>query len=197
MLEYQRPLTIFMAASDASIFPASDMSSRAFSEHRWTSDIKVAGAGRGLTHRVYRRMRILARAITAASAPVAVFRHELVQGQMCSCRGVLKLLGGHEPLAADVVALWVASGDEYSGILEDVNVGGVYALPWIIRRRAARVPLTGTAPCDPEVVETRTVETRLLACRLSAVCERQRVPGAVSSLGKSLSSASVRRTDSP
>jgi hypothetical protein len=109
-------------------------------------------------------MRVLARAITAASAPVAVFRRELVPGQMmCSCRGVLESPGGLELLAADVVALWVASGDEYGGTLEDVNAGGVYALPWIIRRGAAGVRLNGAAPCDPEVVETRTVETRLFA----------------------------------
>jgi len=67
----------------------------------------------------------LACAITAASAPVAVFRHELVPGQMCSCRVVLKSPGGLELLPADVVALWVASGDKYGGTLEDVNVGGV------------------------------------------------------------------------
>ena len=141
-------------------------------------------------------MRILARAITAASAPVAVFRRELVPGQMCSCCGVLKSRGGLELLAADVVALWVASGDEYGGTLEDVNVGGVYALPWIIRRGAARVRLTGAAPCDPEEVETRTVEARWFACRLSAVRERRRVPGAVLSSGKSLSSASGSVSDS-
>jgi len=70
-------------------------------------------------------MRILARAITAASAPVAVYRRELVPGQICSCGGLLKSLGGLELLAADVVALWVASGDEYGGTLEDVNVCGV------------------------------------------------------------------------
>jgi len=196
MLEYQRPLTIFMPSSDASIFAASDMSSRAFSQHWWTSDIKVAGAGRGLTNRVYRGMRILARAIKPASAPVAVFRRELVPGQMCSCRGVLKSPGGLELLAADVVAVWVASGDEYGGTLEDVNVGGLYALPWILHQGAARVRLTGAAPCDPEVVETRTVETRLFACRLSPVRERRRVPGAVWSSGKSLSSASGSVSDS-
>ena len=138
----------------------------------------------------------MARAITAASAPVAVFRRKLLRGQMCSYRGVLQSPGGLELLAADVVALWVASGDEYGGKLEDVNVGGVYALPWIIRRGAAKVRLTGAAPCDPEVVETRTVETRLFACRLSAVGERRRVAGAVSSSGKSLSSASGSVSDS-
>ena len=141
-------------------------------------------------------MRILARAITAASAPLAVFRHELVPGQMCLCRGILKSPGGLELLAADVVALWVASGNEYAGTLEDVNVGGVYVLPWIICCGAARVGLTGAAPCDPEVVEIRTVETRLFACRLSAVREGSRVPGAVSSSGKSLSSASGSVSDS-
>ena len=84
--EYQRPLTIFMLATDGSIFPASDMSSRAFSQTPWTSEINTAGAGRGLTNRVYHRMRVLARTITAASAPVAVFRREFVSGQMwCSC----------------------------------------------------------------------------------------------------------------
>jgi len=91
MLEYQRALTVFMLASDASIFPVSDMSSRAFSQNRWTSDIKVAGAGRGLINRMYRRMRILDSAITAVSAPVAVFRYELEPGQMCLYRSVLKL----------------------------------------------------------------------------------------------------------
>jgi len=29
----------------------------------------------------------------------------------------------------DVVRLWVASGDEYGGTLEDVNAGEVYAPP--------------------------------------------------------------------
>jgi len=67
----------------------------------------------------------------------------------------------------------VASGDEYGGTLEDVNIGGVYALPWIIRCGAARVRLTRAARCDPQVVETRTVETQLFACRLSAVREWQ------------------------
>jgi len=106
-------------------------------------------------------------------------------------------IGGRtRALTADVVALWVASSDEYGGTLEDVNVGGVYALPWIIRRGAAGVHLTGAAPCDPEVVETRTVETRLFACRLSAVRERQLVPGAVSSSGISLSSVSGSVSDS-
>jgi len=141
-------------------------------------------------------MRSLACAITAASAPVAVFRRELVPGQMCSCRGVLKSPGELELLTADIVALWVASSDEYGGTLEDVNAGRVYALPWIIRCGAARVRLTGAAPCDPEVVETRTVETWLFACRLSAVHERRRVPGAVSSSGKLLSSASGSVSDS-
>jgi len=196
MFEYQRPLTIFMLASDTSIFPASDMSSRAFSQERWTSDIKVAGAGSGLTNRVYWRMRVLARVITAASAPVAIFRRELVPGQMCSCCVVLGWLGELQLLTPDVVTLWVASRDEYGGTLEDVNVGGVYALPWIIHHGAAGVRLTGPAPCNPDVVETRTVKTRLFACRLSAVGERRRVPGAVSSSGMSLPSASGSVSDS-
>jgi len=58
------------------------------------------------------------------------------------------------------------------------------------------VRLTGGAPGDPDVVETRTVETRLFACHLSAVRERRRVPGAVLSSGISLSSASGSVSDS-
>ena len=88
---------------------------------------------------------------------------------MCSYRRVLRSAGGLELLTADVVALWVATGNEYGGTLEDVNVGGVYAIPWIIRRGAAGVRLTGAAPCDLEVLETGTVETQLFACPLSAV----------------------------
>jgi len=125
MFKYQRRLTNFKLASDAAIFPASDMSSRAFSQDRWTSDIKVAGAGIGLTNRVYRSMRVLARLITSAAAPMAIFRRDLVPGKMCLCRGVLRSAGGLQLLTADVVALWVASGDEYGGTLEDMNVGGV------------------------------------------------------------------------
>jgi len=141
-------------------------------------------------------MRILARAITAGSASVAVFRCKLVPGQMCLCRGILKSSGGRQLLAADVVALWVASGDEYGVTLEDMNVGGMYAQPEIIGSVAARVRLTGAAPWDPEVVATHTVETRLFACRLSAVRERRPVPGAVSLSGKSLSSVSGSVSDS-
>ena len=84
-------------------------------------------------------MRVLARVNTSASAPMAIFRPDLVPGKMCSCRGVLGSAGALELLTADVVALWVASGDESGGTLEDVNVGGVYALPWIIHRGAAGV----------------------------------------------------------
>ena len=62
-----------------------------------------------------------------------------------------------------------------------MTIGGVYALPWIIGSGAAGVQLTGAAPCDPEVVATHTVGTRLFACHLSAVHESRRVPGAVSS----------------
>jgi len=183
MFRHQHPVTNFKLASDASIFPASDMLFRAFSQDRWASDIKVAGAGIGLTNRVYRRMRVLARVIMSGSTPMAIFRRDLVPGKMCSCRAVLGSAGGLELLTTDVVALWVASGDEYGCTLEDVNVDGVYALPWIIRRGAAEVRWTGAAPRDPEMVETLTVETRLFACRLSAVRERRRVPGAVWSSG--------------
>ena len=70
--EYQRPLTIFMLATDGSIFPASDMSSRAFIQRWWTSEINTVGAGRGFRNRVYHKIRVLAGTITAASGPVAV-----------------------------------------------------------------------------------------------------------------------------
>jgi len=80
--EYQGPLTIFMLATDGSIFAASDMSWRACSQTRWPWDINKAGVGRGFTNRVNHRIRVLARTITAASAPVAVFRRELVSSQM-------------------------------------------------------------------------------------------------------------------
>jgi len=62
----------------------------------------------------------------------------------------------------------VASGDEYRATLDDGSTGGVYALPGVIRPRAAGVRLTSAASCEPEVVETRTVDTRLFVC-LSAV----------------------------
>ena len=80
--EYQLPLTIFMLAADGSICPASDMSSRAFSQTQWTSDINTAGAGRGFTNRVDHRITVMAGTITAASAPVARLRCELVSGHM-------------------------------------------------------------------------------------------------------------------
>jgi len=63
----------------------------------------------------------------------------------------------------------VASGDQYIDTLEDVNVGGVYALPWIIHRGVAGVRLMGAGLCDQKVVETRTVETQLFAGHLSTV----------------------------
>jgi len=91
-------------------------------------------------------MRIFALGIMAASSHVAVVRRDFVPSQMCSSPGVHKSLGALILLTADVVALWVASGDEYSGTLEDLNVGEVYALPWITRCGAARAHLTGATP---------------------------------------------------
>jgi len=143
MFEYQRPLVIFILAFDTSIFPASDMLSRPFSQELWTSDIKVAGAGSGLTNWVYWRMRVLTRVITAGSAPVAIFRGELLPAQMCACCRILGSPGPLGLLTPDVVTLRVASGDEYGGTLDDLNVVGVYALPGIIRRGAAGVRMTG------------------------------------------------------
>jgi len=73
-------------------------------------------------------MRVLGRLIRSASAPIPIFRSNFVPGKMCSCRGVLRSAGGLDHLTADVVALRVASGDEYRRTLEDVNVGRVYVL---------------------------------------------------------------------
>jgi len=101
------------------------MSLRTFSQKVCTSNIKVAGAGSELTNSVYRRMRFLARVITATPASVVIFRHELVprqRGSSCRC---LVLLGGLELLTTEVVTVWVTCGNEYGGILEDVNAGGV------------------------------------------------------------------------
>ena len=167
--KYQRRLTNFKRGSDAAIFPASDMSSSTFSQDRWNSEIKVAGAGIGLTNSVYRRIKVLARMITAASAHQARFRGDSVPGKLCSCRLVLGSAGGFEVLTGQIVALWVASGHEYGSTREDVNVGGVYALPWIISHRAAGVGQTGAAPCDLEVMKTCTIETRLFTCHISIV----------------------------
>ena len=171
------------------------MSSTAFSPDWWTSDIEVAGAGIGLTNPVFRRMRVLALIITSASSPMAIFCRDLVPGKVSLCRGVLGSAGALKLLTAVVVAVWVASGDEW-GRLEDVNIGRVYALPWIIRRGAARVRLCGAGPCDTDVVETRIVETRLFACCLSRVHDPRQVPHAVSSSGISLSSVSGSISDS-
>jgi len=58
----------------------------------------------------------------------------------------------------------VASGDEYLARLDDGSTGAVYALPAVIRPGAAGVRLTSAASCDPEVVDTRTVDTLLFVC---------------------------------
>jgi len=128
-------------------------------------------------------------------ALVAIFHRNLVHGKICSCCGLLRSLRGLQPLTVHVVALWVASGNEYSGTLADENVSGVYALPWIIHHGAAGVRLTGAAPCHLMLVETQKVETQLFACRVSAVRDQQRVPGAVLSSGISLSSVSGSVSD--
>jgi len=62
----------------------------------------------------------------------------------------------------------VASGDKYRATLNEESTGGVYALPGVIHPQAAGVGITSAASCDPEVVETRTVDTRLFV-RSSAV----------------------------
>ena len=60
----------------------------------------------------------------ARSAPVTIFRRELLPNQL-SCRGVVMWPAGLELLIPDVVALRVPSGDENLGALDDGNVGGL------------------------------------------------------------------------
>jgi len=55
--------------------------------------------------------------------------------------------------------------------LDDGSPGGVYALPGVIRPQAAGVRIKSAASWDPELVETRTVDTRLFVC-LPAVPDR-------------------------
>jgi len=113
----------------------------------------------------------LARVTPAASTPLAVFRRDWVPGQMSSACGILDSQAGLKLLTPDVVALFLASGDEYRATLNDRSTGGVYALPGIIYPRAAGVPLTRAASCQPQVLETRTLDTRLFVS-LSAVRDR-------------------------
>ena len=116
-------------------------------------------------------MRALARVTTAASTPLAVFRRDKVFSKMCSWCGVLDSPAGLELLSPDVVALWVASGDGYHTTLDDRSTGGVYALPGTTRPRAAGVRLTCGTSCDPEVVETCTVDARLFVCPSASVTD--------------------------
>jgi len=104
-------------------------------------------------------MRALARVTTAPSTPLAVFHRNWVPGQMSSECGVLDSPAGLELLTPDVVAPCVASGDQYRATLDEGSTGGVNALSGVIRPRAAGVRPMRAASCDPEVVETRTVDT--------------------------------------
>jgi len=101
----------------------------------------------------------LARVSTAASTPLVVFRRDWVPGKISTECGVLDSPAGLRLLIPDVVALGVGSGDEYLATLDDGSTGRVYALPGIIRARAAGDRLTSAASSDPEVVETHTVDT--------------------------------------
>ena len=65
----------------------------------------------------------------------------------------------------------MASGAKYRATLDDRGTGGAYALLGTTRPRAAGVRLTSTAFCDLEVVETYTVDTRVVV-RTSAVRNR-------------------------
>ena len=53
----------------------------------------------------------------------------------------------------------MASGAEYRATLDDRGTGGAYALPGTTSPRAAGLHLTSATTCDPEMVETRTVDT--------------------------------------
>jgi len=109
-------------------------------------------------------MRPLARVPIAASTPVLVFRRDWVPSQISSQCGVLYSPTGLEHLTDDVVAVSLASGDDYRATLDDGSTGGVYPLPGVIRPRAAGVCLTSAASREREVVETGTVDTPLVVC---------------------------------
>ena len=53
----------------------------------------------------------------------------------------------------------MASGAKYRATLDNRGTDGAYTLPGTTRPRAAGVRLTCAASYDPEVAETRTVDT--------------------------------------
>jgi len=116
-------------------------------------------------------MRAEACVTTAASTALAVFRPDWVPGQISSKCWIRDSQAGLELLTPDVVALCVSSGDEYRATLDDGSSGRVYPLPGVIRTRDAAVRLTSATSYEPEVVETRTVITRLF---LSSLAVRDR-----------------------
>jgi len=153
-----------MFSSDTYIFPASAIESSALTQAPCTSDVKVIGPGSGSTNRVYQRMRAWAPVTTSVSTPLAVLCRDWVPGQMSSECDLLDSPAGLELLTPEIVALGVASRDEYRATLDDGSTGGVYALPGVIRPRAVGLRLTSAASCDPEVFQTCTVDTRLFLC---------------------------------
>ena len=109
-------------------------------------------------------MRALACITPASSTSLGVLRPDWVHTQMSSECGVPDSPAGLELLTPDLVALRVASGDEYRPTLDDESTGGVNALLGAIRTRIPGVRLMSTASYDAEVVETGTVDTQLSLC---------------------------------
>src|SRR5713101_1126404 len=83
------PLTRLTLSSDGRISIVSEMSCNACVQIIWTLDVKVTTSGRGLSNRVYLRIRDLARSNTAPSAPVTWLRREMAPEEYIACRGVL------------------------------------------------------------------------------------------------------------
>ena len=90
------------------------------------------------------------------AAPVTVFRRASVPSLARPSPGKPGSPTGLKDLTPDVVPLWGDSGDEYP-TLDHRNVGGLSALPRVIRPRFAGVRLIRGTSGDPEVAEIRSI----------------------------------------
>jgi len=76
--------------------------------------------------------------------------------------------------------LGTPSGDKYRATLDDGNVAGDKGITGVMVTRAAGVPGTIAASCEPELVEIRTVLGQLFPCVSTNRGPRRRL-GVVSS----------------
>ena len=121
---YPSKLTCLTLSSEGSIFPASEISSRALPQSMYTCDVKVTAFGSGSLKRVHLSIRVIACSNIAHLGSVTVFRLDSIAGQI-PCHGVSGSPTGLELLTADAAALPMPSGDEYCPMLDDGNVGGL------------------------------------------------------------------------